>query len=168
VQTQFASPAAIVHCQNPLQQINKMGNTICLRGKRMCKNATPTECKASEDATLEELVGTLGTLLPSSTAIVVSTVAALLDSDDLVASRERFVFMLAPKILYAPPPSTHPPLPRFGVRRGRDHKACGEGLPVRPSRLPAQDPLSATAHSCLVSCRSQRASLMRLWNAFHC
>jgi hypothetical protein len=123
VQTQFASPAGIVHCQNPLQQINKMGNTICLRGKRMCK-----KCKASEDATLEELAGTLGTLLPSFTATVVSTVAALLDFDDLVASRERFVFMLAPEILYAPPPPTHPPLPRFGVRRGRDHRACGEGL----------------------------------------
>jgi hypothetical protein len=73
----------------------------------MCKNATPTECKVSEDATLEELAGTLGMLLPSSTVTVVSTVAALLDSGDLVASSERFVFMLAPEILYAPPPPTH-------------------------------------------------------------
>jgi hypothetical protein len=64
-------------------------------GKRRCENATPAECKASEDVTLEELAGTFGTLPPSSTATVVSTVAALLDSSDLPASRERAMFMLA-------------------------------------------------------------------------
>jgi hypothetical protein len=73
-----------------------MGNPICLRGKRRCKNATPPECKASEDATLEELTGTLGTLLSSSTVTVASTVVTLLDSDDLVTSHERSVFMLVP------------------------------------------------------------------------
>jgi hypothetical protein len=72
-----------------------MGNVICLSGKRRCENATPAECKASEDVTLEELAGTFGTLPPSSTATVVSTVAALLDSSDLPASRERAMFMLA-------------------------------------------------------------------------